>query len=137
MLKFNMASIKDDATNNRLSNLDLIRDYAHPDYNIFASDITEDKKAEIYIYIESGRRKSSGKYGYKVQVRVFSIIDNVTDEDLETDGYTDEMLAECDWVYCDTRSEIWFAVNSVIRRAREAYKKLKAKKPNVKKCKAA
>lgn len=128
MIKFDMKAIKDRATNNYGSNLDLVANYGHPTYNVFVSQITEEKTAEIFIEIQRGRRKSNGKYGYRVDVNIWKIMDNVTDEDLDTDGYCDQLLADCDRVYCDTRAEIWFAVNSVIRRAKEQYKTIKAKK---------
>lgn len=128
MIKFDMKAIKDRATNNYGSNLDLITNYGHSSYNVFVSQITEEKTAEIFIEIGRGRMKSNGKYGYKVEVNIWKIVDNVTDDDLDTDGYCDQLLADCDPVYCDTRAEIWFAVNSVIRCAKEQYKTIKAKK---------
>ena len=47
-----MKAIKDRATNNYGSNLDLITNYGHSSYNVFVSQISEEKTAEIFIEID-------------------------------------------------------------------------------------
>ena len=126
MIKFDRDAMKKYATENRLSNLDLIRDYGHPDYAVWIAEFSECNKYEIFVDIEPGRyNHQSRKYGYAVEVRIWSIEEGA---DLDSDSYHDQLMAECDRVRLDLRSDIWRLVGRMIKEASQKAKEQKIQK---------
>lgn len=126
MIKFDREAMKKYATENRLSNLDLIRDYGHPDYSVFIAEFSECNKYEIFINIDSGRyNHKTHKWGYAVEVRIWSIEEGA---DLESDSYHDQLMAECERTRLDLRSDVWRLVGRMIKEASQKAKAQKAKK---------
>lgn len=126
MIKFDREAIKKEATENRLSNLDLIRNYGHPSYSIFIAQFSECNQYEIFIEIDPGRYDHrANKWGYGVGVRIWSIEEGA---DLETDCYHDQLMAECERTRIDLRSDIWRLVGRMIKEASQKAKAEKAKK---------
>ena len=119
-MKFNIEAIKKNATENRMGNLDLIRDYGHTHYSVFDSQFSECGKYEIFIDITPGRLNlTTGKSGYAVEVEILSVTPGA---DLESDGYHGEMIADLERSLVQTRADLWRMVTNTIRNAKQNIK---------------
>ena len=119
-MKFNIAAIKQNAMTNRLGNLDLIRDYGLSHYDVFDSRFSECGGYEIFIDITPGSLNlRSGKYGYALEVQIFSILPGV---DLEGDGYHDQMIESLERTLVQNRADLWRIISRTVRNANQKVK---------------
>lgn len=119
-MKFNMTSIKKNAKENSTGNLDLIRDFGHPHYAVFDSQISECGKYEIFVDIAPGRLNlTTGKSGYALEVEINSITPGA---DLESDGYHGEQVASLERTLVQTRADLWALVSRTISHAQKKAK---------------